>query len=131
MPDTTPTPAPKRPRALPKVWQRFLYLEVGDDFFIGRCRYNKSGFFRACNGVRTIKLPPWRKVQTDVLVRDARPGGKSSPPFTLGPVVVDIWSPEETAVIASGKTHYVGDDCPGGHADKPVHNDNNVTGPTA
>lgn len=128
MPDTTP-PAPivRKPRALPRVWQRFIHLEPNDVFFIGRCRYIKVGFLTAGTGIRQIRVWPWTRVQTDVLVRDARSGGKSS-------VVAEMKTAEATvdAVANSGRTHFVGDACPGGHADvaQPT-SDNNVTGPTS
>lgn len=31
----------------------------------------------------------------------------------------------------AGKTHYVGDSCPGGHVDASPTQDNNITGPTS
>lgn len=133
MPDTTPTPAPKRSRALPRRWQRFLYLELNDEFSIGRCNYLKTGFFSAENaGGRVIHVWPWERVQTVVLVRDARPGGKSSLPWEGRLVVTMNEDPGNIACIPPlpnpGQTHFVGDDCPGGHADKPVNNDNNISG---
>jgi hypothetical protein len=102
---------------LPKVWQRFVHLNLNDSFFIGRCQYMKAGFLLAVTPLspaRRIRVWPWTRVQTNVLVRDARPGGKSS-------YVVDDFP---------GQTHYVGDDCPGGHADagRPTPD---ITGPTS
>lgn len=158
--NTTPeNTTPKKPRALPRQWKRFIHLEIGDHFFIGRCRYIKRGFFSALAPAiptaRRITVPPWRKVQTDVLVRDALPGGKSSLPVPAWDGRVAISMNEDPGV--SG--HYVGDDRPGrtpritetdatcchaeiacgcpvgdpgaiGETGQP-HSDNNITGPTS
>lgn len=143
MPDTTPTPAPKRTRAPRRLAVRFLYLEPGDQFFIGRCRYMKSGFFRAVTvsfPARTITLPPWRKVlverpqesELEKLMRQ-----DSERVYEQVSEVVAGVSPfvglmdRAPFPVNQGQTHFVGDDCPGGHADKPVNNDNNIVGPTS
>jgi hypothetical protein len=64
---------------------------------------------------------------------DAVQWGKRSPWQFVNPfrsVFVD--RPKKSAVPNSGRTHYVGDNCPGGHGDVPAaNNDNNVTGPTS
>lgn len=118
------TSTPKRLRALPRVWQRFLYLEIGDGFFIGRCAYVKTGLLRGSTGSRVIRVWPWTRVQTAVLVRDARPGGKSS--------VIHDCALRVPADVNDGKTHFVGDDCKGGHADvSQPHSDNGISGPTS
>lgn len=47
---------------------------------------------------------------------------------------VQIEDADTRAVRESGRTHYVGDDCPGGHVPGPVtqpSSDNNITGPTS
>jgi hypothetical protein len=92
--------SPKK-RSLPHVWKSFWALDVGDEFFIGKKRYWKQDLFTATsslNGVTKFTFP-WTRYRTTQLVRDARPGGKSSS------------SPD----MNRDMTHFVGDDCCGGH----------------
>jgi len=117
-----PLPTTSKTRALPRVWARFYFVKASETFTHGGKRYYKSvlPFVAVDSQGSRVFFAPWTLVRTDQLVRDARPGGKSS----------------QKAVIDSGRTHFVGDDCPGGHADcgLPVqqpNSDNNVSGPTA
>lgn len=75
IPTTNPT---KKQRALPRVWARFFSIPALSLFTHQGKRYCKSviPFAALHNGSRTY-FAPWTRVQTDVLVRDARPGGKS------------------------------------------------------
>lgn len=76
---TPPAPTVKKTRALPKVWTRYWNLAIGDRFFIGRKPLNVVGcFFYEDEAGNLTFIWPWTRVQTNVLVRDARPGGKSS-----------------------------------------------------
>lgn len=82
--ETTP---PKKPRELPRVWKKFWHLAEFEFFDRGgETKFAKTGLFtaeyEACAGAgggpRTQWLLPWTRVRTMRLVRDARPGGKSS-----------------------------------------------------
>ena len=59
--------------------------------------------------------------------------GPKGSPGRVGPVgVPGLLGPDDSALAQSGRTHYYGDDCPGGHGDLPAaNNDNNITGPTS
>lgn len=75
---------PKKPRELPRVWKKFWHVEQYDDFFIGKKTYIKTGVVTAEVNVAGLRegariwVMPWTKVRTAELVRDVRPGGKSS-----------------------------------------------------
>lgn len=144
-------PASAKPaRRLPRVWSTFWKVEKYDDFDLGSpLRYTRVGLFRAeyyssiYRELRTKYFFPWTRVRTSQLVRDARPGGKSSQTVR-----------KESDTSNPGQTHYVGDSCPGGHyavdatarnpdgscyhgtsyahpqTEQP-HNDNTTHGPTA
>ena len=85
MQPTTDT-TPKKLRQLPKVWKPFRQIKLGEIFQFGGVSYRKDGCFFAfdhnvtsCEDVPFPKLFwPWTKVRSSTLVRDARPGGKSS-----------------------------------------------------
>ena len=106
----------KPPRQLPRVWRSFWSLRVGDSFSIGKLTFVKRGFLAATaisSGTSQL-FYPWIRVRSGTLVRDARPGGKSS-------------------------THYVGDECPGRHLGddqcreriEQPNSDNDVHAPTS
>lgn len=50
--------------------------------------------------------------------------GKTLKPFNLAPVT-------NAELRDAGKTHYVGDSCPGGHVDASPTQDNKISGPTS
>ena len=143
----TPTPAPtKKPRALPRVWRRYATLSYNDGFFIGRNRYVVTGFFHAESSStgKTIRIWPWTRVQTEVLVRDARSGGKSSVVDELNAAEARVDYVECACKAFPGRVIHgnsgptpqeagLGNVFPaeGGHGDAPVNNDNKITGPTA
>lgn len=81
------TTLPKKTRELPRVWKKFWHLAEFEFFDRGgKTEFAKTGLFtaefEACAGAgggpRTEWLFPWTRVRTLKLVRDARPGGKSS-----------------------------------------------------
>lgn len=126
---------PKRTRALPRVWKKFSELQDGDLFYIGKTLVQKTGFLIArefehdsCLGVPTptgaghIMWRWWLKVKTTQLVRDAKPGGKSSR---------DLPSNAELATIPTAEHHYEDDRCQVEVKATEPNNDNNVTGPTS
>lgn len=72
---------PKRTRQTPRVWARFFTLAKGQTFDLGsKHLYQKSNFLFASQRRGYRLVLPWKKVRTFTLVRDARPGGKSSAP---------------------------------------------------
>ena len=134
--------SPAKSRSLPHVWKRFWHLNLKDRFYIGKELVFKTGLFTACPargvwwnpemglraGAPRKLVAPWRRVRTTQLVRDARPQkllsagdrerlGIPSTPYTSEQL-------EERSIQEDcGKTHFVGDDCPGGHREliDPVH----------
>lgn len=141
--NTTPENiTPKKPRALPRRWQRFIHLEIGDDFFIGRCRYVKCGFFGATTSpimARRITVPPWRRVQTDVLLRDALP--RCGPPVDWvnppqgpghpdNPVFCVDMALEGSAICERRTATEIARSEDMARVPQP-HSDNNITGPTS
>jgi hypothetical protein len=79
---STETSATKKPRALPRRWQRFHTLKRNDGFTIGKNTYAKTGVFSARRVAlltsERITVWPWTRVQTLQLVRNAQPGGTFS-----------------------------------------------------
>jgi hypothetical protein len=119
---SSPTKPTKKQRALPRVWARFFSIPAVSLFSFKGKRYVK-GVIPFCayhNGTRAF-FAPWTRVQTDVLVRDARPGGKSGP------------APSETIIHADWETS--GGTTPEQNEArefvKQPNSDNGVSGPTS
>lgn len=119
----------KKTRALPRVWKRFFQLNRGEGFSVGKNFYRKNSPFTGSDGLSRVIVWPWTRVQTSVLVRDARPGGK----FSGRVVVTTAEDPVGIACVPKLKsdrdiTHFEGDDCPGGHRGEQQAD---ITGPTS
>lgn len=129
-------------RNAPHVWKRFWSLRVGDWFFIrpsqlavkvGIATYQEHG--KECSdniedwGKQTPRerISPWRRVKTTRLVK-----GSKSHPIPVKLPIRPYEGPTGACVVheddfIAGKywprakphtdamTHFVGDDCPGGH----------------
>jgi len=120
-------------RNQPHVWKSFRSLKVGEWFFLGKRMHEKKNCVRARPSMEegTVFVVPWKRVKTMQLVK----GSKSHPiPGTMaGRVNSGVrYFPGNThpgsiisadilnAMAQSGcngpqRTHFVGDDCPGGH----------------
>jgi hypothetical protein len=154
----TPTPV-KKPRAARRVSILFASLEEGGHFYLTeKQRAVKTSFCTArpyakaaLDAVQWGKRSPWQfvnpfrsvfvdrpkesaflKAWTGILRCDPFPkgAGETLRPSLLGPVgVAGPVGPDDSALANSGRTHYVGDGCPGGHADagRPTPD---ITGPT-
>jgi hypothetical protein len=127
----------KKTRALPRVWKQIKHLQHGDLFYLGKILVAKTSFFTArefefdsCLGRPSLTgdghfVWPWRRVKTTQLVRDAKPGGKSSQDLTMSRAT-------ENSLEAARLHEARKDDC-GVIEIKSVqpNSDNNVTGPTS
>jgi hypothetical protein len=124
------------------VWKRFVDLQRGDSFYVGKTLVQKTGLLTARGLVNVScygrELPVgdlhvffkfWTRVKTTQLVRDARPGGKSSQDLVC----------ERRDTCPAGEVnnaeHF--DACRAADAEviqvaaTEPNNDNNVTGPTS
>lgn len=141
-----------------RVHKTFYRLKLRANFFIGKGLYEKTTFCTAraigadVPGIKFVA--PWKVVRSDEYVN------KRITPAQLAELnanararneknreVIDSLNavrPPYTAEELSGKTHYVGDSCPGGHGQccptgepGPIgehgqpNSDNNVSGPTS
>lgn len=142
---------------------RFFHLKTGQWFTIGKLSYEKTGFFSA-QDLRVVPrkylISPWRRVRTAQPVKRPEIVGqitkalmKTSPFMNIvkgSPPMTDDYCSNvgKLPYTDRAKTHFVGDDCPGGHHEVPTgikgenvqnmsiphgdepHNCNNITGPT-
>jgi hypothetical protein len=79
----TQTTAPKKARALPRVWAPFHRLKTGENFYLGSTDnlVQKTGWFTRTghqNWQARFFVWPWKKVRTTVYVRDVLKGGKTT-----------------------------------------------------
>lgn len=104
------------------IYKRFFSIAMGQNFFIRRGKLAvKRGLF-SCQviGGSVQTVAPWRKVRTTTPVKTLRP-----PSGILRNVQQEIadgkyFPRAKDCLGADGRTHYVGDDCPGGHRDPMV-----------
>lgn len=110
------TPTTKKVRSLPRVWKRFFRLKAGEEFYVENCLRMKVGPFwcRSCAGL-LFWAAPWQRFRTNVYVRDARPGGKTS----MNLAGLGVTNPDGTWKSNLGETV------------KQPTSDDNRTGPSA
>ena len=116
------------------IYKRFISLFIGQSFFIGRRKLAvKAGFATYQEhaseaktteqwGKQTPKktIAPWRKVRTLTPVKTLRP-----PSGILRNTQQEIaegkyFPRAKDCLRPDGRTHFVGDDCPGGHQGFPM-----------
>lgn len=98
----------KDARNAPHVWARFWSLKPLELFYVGKSIFWKNSFCVAKNTDpkgRSRTIAPWRRVKTLRLVK----GSKSHPIPGIMTGRVNNRVPND------GMTHFVGDNCPGGH----------------
>lgn len=164
----SPLAVSKKQRALPCVWMRFWHLNLDESFFVGRRQFVRTGLFTA-RPFTKLESPrqfvaPWTRVKTTRLVRrkslleklankalaakspflnmvggGSFPSGVSDEIRSVNPVH-PAYRSAPIMPTDDGKTHFVGDDCPGGHREltdqirprvEQPNSDNNVIGPTS
>lgn len=133
------------------IWKRFFSLNVGDDFFISRnniarkvgfCSYRKLATNAGDEPDRRISI--FRRVRTTqpiktqrITATECRESMVNQPSFPglalprkqhLDAILAKVNAHDmgDHRDINPGKTHYVGDSCPGGHAEVITHPDNPV-----
>jgi hypothetical protein len=131
------------------VWKRFWSLKRGEHLFIGKkllVKHNAIVADRVGLG-GSVYVAPWRRVRTTELVSHRVPRRVNSPvvisahpeggPGPTGPgadwQLGNIFGPTGSVGPCcgcpnpvDGRTHFVGDDCPGGHH---AENQNQTEGP--
>lgn len=111
------------PRNAPHIWKSFWSLRAGEWFFIGKRMHQKTNFIQAMPLMESglVFVAPWCRVKTTQLVK----GSKSHPiSGTMTGRVNSKVPMAQTGGCGSlppghpgddGRTHFFGDDCPGGH----------------
>lgn len=115
------------------IWKRFFSLTEGQDFYIRRnklavkvgfCLYREHDALVGGPGW-FVRIAPWRRVRTTQPVKGVNrivKGTETGRLVTNHNIQSAYWPRAKDCMdlgdhrdINPGKTHYVGDDCPGGH----------------